>query len=742
MKTKSLEDKNFKYTALSYTWGSALATGTSDAPAKVIIVNNKPFQVTENLYSALWHLQADEISPGIWIDSVCIDQTNNDEKMEQIQRMRSIYDSATCVLVWLGPAANESDCVMNLILKIGNQCLEFKLPEINSSGFRVWPASPNDERRLKLREIFDEFLNREGHLKIVKAFAAFSERRWWKRVWIVQELAVSRDVIFVCGKKKAPHDAFDAAVIFWHHWVGETVQQKVKIHTLSELNQLDKDDFFHSLARGSFGLTARSILGYRSKYQKRKAEHKSITLYEALNQAYTRSSSDTTPLQATEDKDRIFALVGLVQQDYYETLKLSLHYDAMPESWGVLTEGELIYIKTAEALLKAGHIDLLGLFQYGKVFDQHQTLPSWCPDWRKELWQSNTVNGNLGESEYRASQTKQARFSRFVQFSSETKTVTISGLLIGPITEVRPRLNDSERLRGHKDNYFIDSTPEGNIFPMCARLFSDLSDLCAASATLEPNVYSRHDLEEAIWRVPVRDYEMSPGSFLDKPARRIFIRGGELPPGSLNKDADRTSNQISEIRYRKFRSLVSAFEAFAKLQDSYERPDRISTVSKIILRLFWILKCIFLIGNYALARFHGLSRSRWWIKNRLLIAWTWASSREAGPALSDLKHEMAIEWENIVCDTPELYLVTMGMNYPMKLFMTKQGYIGLGPATLQEDDVVCILFGANTPHILRPRSQDGGQRGYYVIGEAYVYGVMDGQFLDEATQEPENFVLF
>ena len=172
---------------------------------------------------------------------------------------------------------------------------------------------------------------------------------------------------------------------------------------------------------------------------------------------------------------------------------------------------------------------------------------------------------------------------------------------------------------------------------------------------LEPNVYARHDLEEAVWRVPVRDYEIPPGSYLNKLARRILIRGGGLPTGSLNKDAHKTSHQISEIRYRKFVSLVSAFEIFEMLQDSFQRPNRASIISRIILRLFWGLKCIFLIGNYALARFHGISRCRWWIKNRFLTAWTWASSREAESALSDLSHKMTIEWDNIVCDTPELY---------------------------------------------------------------------------------------
>jgi hypothetical protein len=57
-------------------------------------------------------------------------------------------------------------------------------------------------------------------------------------------------------------------------------------------------------------------------------------------------------------------------------------------------------------------------------------------------------------------------------------------------------------------------------------------------------------------------------------------------------------------------------------------------------------------------------------------------------------------------------------------FQTTQGYLGLGPDTLQTGDVVCILFGGRCPFVLRPKE------GFYqLIGEAYVHGIMYGEAL-------------
>jgi hypothetical protein len=74
-----------------------------------------------------------------------------------------------------------------------------------------------------------------------------------------------------------------------------------------------------------------------------------------------------------------------------------------------------------------------------------------------------------------------------------------------------------------------------------------------------------------------------------------------------------------------------------------------------------------------------------------------------------------------------------------KPFMSRLGYIGLGPAHLSPGDQICILCGAIVPFLLRPRRDSKSK--YLVIGEAYVHGIMDGEYI-ERKPEREYFVDF
>jgi hypothetical protein len=61
-------------------------------------------------------------------------------------------------------------------------------------------------------------------------------------------------------------------------------------------------------------------------------------------------------------------------------------------------------------------------------------------------------------------------------------------------------------------------------------------------------------------------------------------------------------------------------------------------------------------------------------------------------------------------------------------FMSRKGYVGLGPAIMLPGDLICILFGAQVPYILRP-SHDGK---HTFVGEAYCDGIMDGEFMENS----------
>ncbi|PVH80371.1 hypothetical protein DL98DRAFT_588478 [Cadophora sp. DSE1049] len=85
-----------------------------------------------------------------------------------------------------------------------------------------------------------------------------------------------------------------------------------------------------------------------------------------------------------------------------------------------------------------------------------------------------------------------------------------------------------------------------------------------------------------------------------------------------------------------------------------------------------------------------------------------------------------------VLDPIHNFLLAMSSCAPCRrVFATRFGYLGLGPVGIEAGDRICIFLGFSTPFVVRPR--DGG--GYLVVGECYIYGLMDGEALVEGTLE-------
>lgn len=98
LRTFSLDDTELNFDALSYTWGSQAETFP-------IVCNEKLFFVHHNLYSALPYLarrQGNANARPIWIDAVCINQSDELEKGVQMRLMHRIYQRAEKVWAWLG----------------------------------------------------------------------------------------------------------------------------------------------------------------------------------------------------------------------------------------------------------------------------------------------------------------------------------------------------------------------------------------------------------------------------------------------------------------------------------------------------------------------------------------------------------------------------------------------------------------------------------------------------------------
>lgn len=158
------------YEALSYEWGKI--DDESDAD---ISVNQTKVRVRKNLYDALVELRYEQRDRNLWIDALSIDQSNVEEKNHQVGMMGDIYRGAENVIVWLGPACNGSDDILDLLNGLGPDWAE---PGVLQSCL----DSMNETEGIKLTALYN--------------------RSYWSRAWVQQELYLARRFAVHCGTKR------------------------------------------------------------------------------------------------------------------------------------------------------------------------------------------------------------------------------------------------------------------------------------------------------------------------------------------------------------------------------------------------------------------------------------------------------------------------------------------------------------------------------------------------------------
>lgn len=159
-------DPHIDYEALSYAWGDPTLTqeilceGTEGGALRSL-------RVASNCYNALTSLRLSDKTRVLWIDAICINQDDVEERGTQVAMMRSIYSGASQVVVYLGESDNDSDSVMRYV--------EDQYEPV-------------------------EFPRREAILKPGKnVWWSFSSRPWFTRTWVLQELYSAQRVEVRCG---------------------------------------------------------------------------------------------------------------------------------------------------------------------------------------------------------------------------------------------------------------------------------------------------------------------------------------------------------------------------------------------------------------------------------------------------------------------------------------------------------------------------------------------------------------
>lgn len=190
---------NDEYTALSYVWAQE-DSGTLERENRLIIHCDDHLheaRLGPNCWSALWHL-CKITRPStltIWVDSICIDQKNDEEKKQQISLMCSIYRSAQKSYFWLGEATKDTNEAMDFLSR--------DIITMNTSGVRNTFLIVI--KTLKYRITVQPYPHRSGLRDIFG-------RQWIKRLWTLQECLLSRKGNIVCGEKSVPWVVFVCAL--------------------------------------------------------------------------------------------------------------------------------------------------------------------------------------------------------------------------------------------------------------------------------------------------------------------------------------------------------------------------------------------------------------------------------------------------------------------------------------------------------------------------------------------------
>ena len=293
----NLENVPF-YTALSYEWGNP-------SHCVPIWVNNVIFPVTVNLERALRSLQTSQPSL-LWIDAISINQNDEEEKNAQISKMKDIYHRADSVIVWVGNPRNGSDAVMGLLSDI-----EYSRRPAQIKIRKPWTPSRAD------------LLEYEHDIR------AFINRSYWRRVWVIQEIALGSRALILCGHELTTWEAMD-----------------VLLSAISRHELLEFDPGLEHL---------------------RNLSHSRLNVAQAKPIGLLQSLYDSHASLATDPRDRVYALLGLAFDR--ESYVKRPHYGWSEEMICQDITQTVIWAKRSLDIIFIGSDD------------PKSTLPSWCPNY-------------------------------------------------------------------------------------------------------------------------------------------------------------------------------------------------------------------------------------------------------------------------------------------------------------------------------------------------------------------------
>lgn len=372
-------DRNIEYEALSYTWAGV------PSPSFVISCNGRRRQVTENLWLALYHLRNLNTARYLWVDFLCINQEDHEEKARQIRNMLMIYHRAKGVIVWLGlPGAHTKELfeVIN-----GN----------STSTDDMFPSSKSRDRTLSNAALTMIL----GNEHLLDALYDLVQRPWFRRTWVVQEVYAAESIDIHCGSLN----------MSWKTYM--TISKRIP--TIVEEADRASNTFLLQAAKQAAQNRMIIQQSFRLLDDITCGESNNVGLKPVTFEAFEGSSKfppevvldrllkSSWHLLASDPRDKVFALVGLtgVPISYGPATDIDFNGIEIDYSKSVAE----VYARITKYLSRqrkflGSHERALSLRQLyvrnSEGRSPAQDIPSWAIDWRSLEWNSPHSRPRLG----------------------------------------------------------------------------------------------------------------------------------------------------------------------------------------------------------------------------------------------------------------------------------------------------------------------------------------------------------
>jgi hypothetical protein len=354
------------YEALSYTWGDITKTHE-------VTCDGKSLRVTSNLFSALKSFRLLDCDRIIWIDAICINQEDVEERNEQVGMMKDIYARAYHVVIWLGEETKRDKAAFDLLH-------QFETSFKKRGYFDYVLSDPSNQT--------DGFPGMADPAWI--ALAMLFQRAYFRRIWVIQEILMSRDASFFCGSLSASSDL--------------VVDVARSLHKGGNIGLANTEDS----APGIYSIDMMRDLKSREKRD----------LLEIL--IMTRN------FLSTDARDKIFGLLGIVTHhqgiDFHEADVVNYNLRSA-EVFHQFAIKRLANDKSLVCLANAG------------VSSEPSSLdiPSWVPDWSHHHDNRRCISfyGSFAAS---------GNSKTISSISTDGRVLTVRGHIIDTVSKVAPGL--------------------------------------------------------------------------------------------------------------------------------------------------------------------------------------------------------------------------------------------------------------------------------------------------------------